>query len=146
MFFFKSEIAFTVAFVFIIISISTFVFSFKKIYRKLRRHQLQVHTVQQGQPNGRQAPLNIAPYKKLVSCVLWVQLTVVICYVSFIVEVMLMIYGPMPGRNFEVIVDVTATLTCLRSSLNPIIYCCRIRVVQQAAKETIKKLICGKSV
>ena len=58
-FFLKSEIAFTVASVLIIISVSTSVISYRKIYPKLRQHQLQVHTVPQGQPSGRQAPLNI---------------------------------------------------------------------------------------
>ena len=149
MFFFKSEIAFTVAFVLIIICVSIFVLSYTRIYRELRQHQLQVHTVPQGQPNGRPAPLNIARYKKSVSCVLLVQLAVDICYSPFIV-VMLIIYGRMPEKNFEVTVDVTATLTYLKWSLNPILYCWKIRVVQQAVKETIKKLIflleCGERV
>ena len=142
MFFLKSE----VAFVLIIICVSTSVLSYTKIYRKLRQHQLQVHTVLQGQPQGTQVPMNIARYKKSVSSVLWVQLAVVICYIPFIVVVMLMTYGRIPGKTFEVAVDVTATLTYLKSSLNPILYCWRIRAVQQAAKETIKKLICSKSV
>ena len=146
MFFWKSRIAFTVAFVLIIISVSTSVFSYTKIYRKLRQHQLQVRTVPQGQTNGRQVPLNIARYKKSVSSVLWLQLALVICYIPFIVVVMLRTYGRMPGKKFEIILDVTATLTYLKSSLNPILYCWRIRAVRQAAKDTIKRFTRWKSV
>ena len=146
MFFFKSKIAFTVVFVLIVISISTSVLSYAKIYRKLRRYQLQVYTDPQGQPSRRQVPMNIARYKKSVSSVLWVQLATVICYIPFIVVVMFMKYGRMRRKIFEITVDVTATLAYLKSSLNPILYCWRIRAVQQAAKETIKKLICCKTV
>ena len=148
MFFWKNEIAFTVALVLMIISVLTSVFSYTKIYRKLRQHQLQAHTVPQGQPKGRQVPLNIARYKKSVSSVLWVQLALVICYIPFIVVVMLKTYRTihLPGKKIEIIFDVAATLTYLKSSLNPILFCWRIRAVRQAAKDTIKKLICFKSV
>ena len=146
MFFLKSEIAFTIAFVLIVISVSTSVLSYTKIYRKLRQYQLKVYTVPQGQPNRRKEPMNIVRYKKSVSSVLWVQLAVVICYIPFIVVVMLMTYGRIPGKKFEITFDVTATLTYLKSSLNPILYCWRIRSVQQAAKKIIKRLICCESV
>lgn len=59
MFFWKNEIAFTVALVLVIISVLTSVFSYTKVYRKLRQHQLQAHLFPQGQPKGRQVPLNI---------------------------------------------------------------------------------------
>ena len=129
--FWKAKLhAFTVAFVLIIISVSTSVFSYSKIYRKLRRYQLQIHgRVPQGQPNGRHVPMNIARYKKSVFSVLWVHLAGVICYIPFIVVVILMTYGRMPGKKFKITVDVTATLTYLQSYLNPIPYCWRITAV-----------------
>ena len=143
MFFWKIEIAFSVAFVLIIISVLTSVFSYTKIYRKL-----QAHTVPQGHPNGRQVPQNIARYKKSVSSVLWMQLALVICYIPFIVVVMLKTHGGIHvrGKTFEIIFDVTATLAYLKSSVNPILCSWRIGAVRQAVKDTIKKLICCKSV
>ena len=144
MFFFKSEIVFTAVFVLIVICVLTSVLSYTKIYRKLRQYQLQVHTVPQGQCNRRQVPRNIVRYKKSVLSVLWVQLAVVMCYIPFIVMVMLKTYGRIRGKRIEITFDATATLTYLKSSLNPILYCWRIRAVQQAAKETLKKLICSK--
>ena len=143
MFFWKSKIALTAAFSLIVISVSTSVFSYVKVYRKLREHQLQVQTVMQGLPNGRQVPLNIIRYRKSVYSVLWVQFALVICYIPFIVVVMLMTYGRrMGGKKFEITVDAAVTLTYLKSSLNPILYCWRIRAVRQAARDTIKKFIC----
>ena len=58
MFFLNSKIAFTVAFVLIIICASKSVFSYTKIYRKLRQHQLQVHPMKQRQPHVPQVPMN----------------------------------------------------------------------------------------
>lgn len=149
MFFWKNEIAFTVALVLVIISVLTSVFSYTKVYRKLRQHQLQAHTFPQGQPKGRLVPLNIARYKKSVSSVLWVQLALVICYIPFIVVVMLKTYGVIhvPEKRFEIaFVDVAATLTYSKSSLNPILYCWRIKAVRKAAIDTIKQLLCLKLV
>ena len=147
MFFWKNEVAFTVAFVLIIISVLTPVFSYTKIYYKLRQHQLRAHTVPQGQPKGNQVPLTMARYKKSVSSVLWMQLALVVCYIPFIVVVMLKTFGGkmVPGEKIEIAFDVAATLAYLKSSLNPILYCWRIRAVRQAAKNTLKKLRCCKS-
>ena len=137
--FWNRRIAFTVTFAITILFIATSIFSYTKIYLQLRHHQLQV----QEQANGRRFPLNIERYKKTVSSVLWVQLALVICYTPFIVVVMLTTYGGMFGHDrFEVAFSFTATLTYLSSSLNPILYCWKIRTVKQAAKETIKQLYC----
>ena len=143
----NSSIAYAIAFVLVIFSLATSVFSSAKIYLKLRQHQLQVPAVPQGQPNGRQVPLNVARYKKSVSSVLWVQLALLICYIPFIVmQGMLMTaYDRMYESRFEIAGDVTLTLVYLNSSLNPILYCWRIRTVRQAAKDTIKQLMCCKS-
>ncbi|KAL9960262.1 hypothetical protein ACROYT_G033697 [Oculina patagonica] len=135
----NSSIAYTIAFPLLIFSLVISVFSYTKIYLKLKHHQLQVH-VPQGQPNGGRISLNIARYKKSVSSVLWVQLALVTCYLPFIIMVMLEIYGQMSGNNLEIAFDFTTTLTYLNSSLNPILYCWRIGAVRQAAKETIKQL------
>ena len=147
MFFWNITIALTVTLALIVFSVATSVFSYTKIYFKLRqRYQLQkVYPITQGHLNGRQVPLNIARYKKSVFSVLWVQLALVICYIPFIVVVMLMTYGRMSGGKFQIARYVTLTLIYLNSSLNPILYCWRISAVRQAAKDTIKQLNCFKS-
>ncbi|XP_078342975.1 melanocortin receptor 5-like [Oculina patagonica] len=134
----------TAAFVLGIISIACSVFSYMKIYLTLRHHQLQVH-VHQGQPNRGRIPLNIARYKKSVSSVLWVQLALVTCYVPWLIIAIPAAHGQMSGTNFDIAFYFTLTLAFLNSSLNPILYCWRIRAVRQAAKETIKQLNCCKS-
>ena len=140
------SIAFTFAVANVIFSLTASVYSYAKIYRKLRQHQLQVHPVQQGQPNGRKVSLNIARYKKSVFSVLWVQLALGTCYIPFIVvRVVLMTYGQISESKFEIAGKIAPTFVYLNSSLNPILYCWRIGTIRQAAKDTIKQLNCCNS-
>ena len=146
MFFWNITIALSVTLVVITFSVAASVFSYTKIYFRLRQHQLQVHAVPQEQNGERQVPLNIARYKKSVSSALWVQWALVICYVPFIVlRVMLMTFDQMffVESEFALAYYVTLSLMYLNSSLNPILYCWRIRTVRQAAKDTMKQLICS---
>ena len=117
------------------IFISTFCYS--KIYLTLR-HQDQLH---QGQPNGGAIPLNIARYRKTVSTAVCVQVTLVACYLPFgIVTAIVTIYGSSPSLN--IIWELTSTLVCINSSLNPILYCYKIREVRQEVKNTIRQCLC----
>ena len=136
------RIFFIISFALVMMCLVISVFSYAKVYVKLRQYHLEVRAFPGGQPNGIQVPLNIARYKKSVSSVLWVQLALVMCYGPFFAVVILMTYGRMPWGNLQVAFHITATLTYLNSSLNPILYCWRMRAVRQGAKETIKQLNC----
>ena len=75
---------------------------------------------------------------------LWVQVTLVVCYLPFGIAVALTPQRGMPlssylARNFAV------TIVYLNSSLNPLLYCWRIREVRQAVKETLRQLFCWSS-
>ena len=143
MYFWNVNTAFTVSFALKITFLATSVLSYLTIYLKLRQHQLQVRAVLQGKPNGRQVPLNIARYKKSVSSALWVQLSLVTCYIpNTVVQIMHVFYAQLSGSKFEIACYVTATLIYLNSSINPILHCWRIGAVGQAAKDTIKQLNC----
>ena len=136
-------IAFTVCFLETLFSLVTSAFSYGKIFRKLR-HQLQVHAVPQRLTNGGQAPLNITRYKRSVTSAIWVQQALFTCCTPFFVVVMFMIYGGMPEGKFQTAFEITATLLYFNSTLNPFLYCWRIRSVRAAAKDTIKQLKCCK--
>ena len=143
-YFWSNGIAFLISFSLIIFSLTASVFFYSTIYFKLRRHQLHVSPLTQRQPNG-EVPLNIARYKNSVSSAIWVQVSLVTCYIPLSVVVMLVAYGQIPGRQSEIALYVSGTLVYLNSSLNPILYCWKIRPVRQAAKDTIKQLNCCKS-
>ena len=110
-----------------------------RIYDILRHRQAQVQRhVHQGQPNGGEIPLNIARYRKTVSSVIWVQITLVACYLPFGVVMIVSV-------NDEPLVfpqHATLTLLLLNSTLNPFLYCWKMKEVKEAVMDTIRQLNC----
>ena len=115
------------------------VFSYAKIFKTLRYRQVQVHyNTQQGQrPNGRGNQLSIARYKKTVYSIAWVQLALLICYLPSILITWLR-----DSTEIDICVwELFVTLIYLNSSLNPALYCWRIRDVRQEVKNIIRKIL-----
>ena len=119
--------------------------AYTKIFCTLRHNQIHVqnHTAQ-GQPSQAIPALNIARYRKAVYSALWVQGTLVICYLPYVIVVAL---KPKRGMSLSIYraQQFTATLVYLNSSLNPLLYCWKIREVRQAVKETLRQLFCRPS-
>ncbi|XP_078374117.1 melanocortin receptor 4-like [Oculina patagonica] len=119
----------------------TSIFSYTKIFLNLRHHQNQVQDMQQ--PNQTNQ-LNIARYRKAVSSALWLQLTLVACYlpsstaVAFVTIVEL-------SSSLYLAWCYTITLVFFNSSFNPILYCWKIDEVRQAVKDTIRQVLCCSS-
>ena len=122
----------------------TIIFAYTKIFLTLRHNQIHVDHVRShvfpGQPNQAILP-NIARYRKAVNSALWVQITLVVCYVPFGIAVALTPRRGMPlstylARNYA------ATIVYLNSSLNPFLYCWKMRQVRQTVKETLRQLYC----
>ena len=119
--------------------------SYAKIYRRLRhqQRQVQIHLPQpRPQPqNGEAILLNIARYKKTVSSIVCVQLALVFCYLPYMFVGMLLTNRIIPPTAWGVLfLRGTITILYLNSTLNPILYCWRIREVKQAVKSTIRQL------
>ena len=120
----------------------TSAFCYMKIYLSLRHHEVEMQDhAHQGQRNRGGIPLNIARYRKTVSTALWVQLTLVTCYLPY--GIAAAIAHPYTSSH-NLFTRLTLTLLLLNSSLNPILYCWKMKGVRQAVKETIKQLcICS---
>ncbi|XP_020609946.1 adenosine receptor A3-like [Orbicella faveolata] len=132
----RSDIALKVASTLLPLSLVISIFCYTRIFFKLRHQQVQVL---QGQANeGREIPVNMARYKKSVSSIFWVQLALVACYAPWSIAVVLYVNGIEKGDSWLV----TETLVFFNSSLNPILYCWKIRAVRQAVKDTIRQLYC----
>ena len=114
-------------------------FSYTKIFLTLRHHQNQVqgHIQQPNQTNQ----LNIARYKKAVSTAIWLQLTLVSCYLPYTIVAVLTSYSGLSSSLCYPRIY-TSSLVFLNSSLNPIIYCWKIKEVRQAVKDTIRPVLC----
>ncbi|XP_067033592.1 adenosine receptor A2b-like [Acropora muricata] len=130
-------IAYGTAFVFIVLSIFTSVFSFRKIALKLRQQQAQVQQrVEQEQVNGGEILLNLARYKKMVHSVALLQMALIVCYMPLIFVFLSRLIQLFDETEFLYISAVTVLF--MNSSLNPILYCWRIGQVKKVVKNTLK--------
>ena len=127
------------------ITISTCCYT--KIYFALRKHQAQLQgNAHQTQPNrgcsgqsNRSTPLNIARYRKSVSSAMWVQFTLLACYLPFGVVVAIFAITVRNTPSIDLAWEITMLLVLLNSSLNPFIYCWKIREVRLAVKDIISR-------
>ena len=116
-------------------------FSYVKIYCILRRQRAQIRNHgRHGQLYGWTQP-NVAVYRKTVSPSLLIKLTLVACDLLYGIHTALIAkYRLSPsiilGRRF------VSTFVYLNSTLNPFLYCWKIREVRQAVKDSIGNLLC----
>ena len=145
LFFFTSfDVSIKLFLTLIILSFVISLVSNTKIFFILRHQQAQLQdSVQQGQPNAEGIPLNIARYKKIVSTIIWVQLASVVCYLPFIITFIITMLFHVFNEALYVTHLWLITLLYLNSSLNPIIYCWKIRDVRQQVKSTIRQFFCS---
>ena len=116
--------------------------SYSKIFLTLRYHvaEVQERRVHQRQPNEG-ASLNMKRYRKTVSTAVWVLISLVICYIpQIIVPVLYTVNGPL--SRVVIIWGFVGILVFLSSSLNPLLYCWKIKDVRQAVKLAVRELLC----
>ena len=142
-------IANSAGFVVVITSLFLSVFSYSKIFLKLRQHQAQVrrqHVCQEQarQANGGGIPMNIERYKKIVCTIAWVQLALALCYFP-----MFIFFGLAMATNWyrkgSIFYVCASAVVYFNSTLNPILFCWKIREVRQAVKTTVKQIRCFSS-
>ncbi|XP_078353457.1 melanocyte-stimulating hormone receptor-like [Oculina patagonica] len=116
-------------------------FCYTTIFVRLRSHERQIQDhVHQVQPA--QIPLNITRYKKAVYSALWLQLTLVACYLPYGIAEAL--YTQNRASSSLFLADKwTEVIVYLNSSLNPFLYCWKIREVKQAVKDIMQKFPCS---
>ena len=114
--------------------------SYTKIFRTLRRHQAEIQDHVQQQPSQTTA-LNMARYRKAVNSALWVQLALAVCYVPKFIVLLMITYRKTFSSHLVVIVTIANILTNLNSTLNPFLYCWKIKEVRRAVKQTIRQAL-----
>ena len=119
-------------------------FSYGKIFRVLRQnHDHLGRAFWKRQPN-QTVQLNEKRYRKTVYTVLWVQLALVVCYLPYTIITLLLsrrsghpsVWLPLGWRY-------AGTLLYFNSSLNPVLYCWKMRAVKKAMKETVQQICCS---
>ena len=139
--FWNKEITILYIFIAVLLCIIVSTCCYIKIYLKLLNHQAQIQEhVHQGQPNGHEV-LNIARYRKTVSSALWVQFSLLACYLPMVtVTISMAVRGS--TSSFLEPWTISSTLLFFNSTLNPILYCWKITEVRRAAMDTLKHICC----
>ena len=136
----------TIFYTIIVISLClvTSIYSYTKVFVTLSSRHRQNQVQDQAQQPNQINPLNIARYRKAVSTALWLQLTLVACYLPDGVTMALVANRGLTTSVF-LAWRYTYTLVYLNSSLNPILYCWKIDEVRQVVRDTMRQVLCCSS-
>ena len=111
--------------------IVTSTFCYVTIYVTISHHRARIEEEAYQQPNAEGPLLNIARYRKTVSIALWVQMTLLGCYIPYgIISTFALTESRSP--TFDLAWNSTLTLLFLNATLNPLLYCWKIRHLRQA--------------
>ena len=116
-------------------------FSNIRIYRIVRRHQLQIHVQQRAvQSSNTGNNFNIARLKKAALNTFVFYITLIICYVPL--HVLLTIQGLSNMNDWPRESEFAKTAVFLNSSINPLLYCWRLRELRAAVVKTARQMLC----
>ena len=115
--------------------------SYTTIFIKLRRRKNQVQTFDCPESNGYSSCRNLIRYKKAVNSALWLQIALVLCYTPSGLVIFLSTETPVTSSLVQA-GRITTTFVFLNSSLNPILYCWKIKEVRQVVKNLLAKMWC----
>lgn len=137
------RIALGIAFAVLLSCIIISTFCYIKIYHALRLRlspaQRQGH---QGQPNGEGIQQSKARYKETASTAVWVQMTLLACYLPYgLVGASKAITG-LNTPSLSLALTLSTSLLLSNSTINPFLYCWRMREIKQDVKEKIRRFCC----
>ena len=112
--------------------------AYVRIYHVVKYYQNQIYS--QNQLQNAQTREEIRQMKSAYNA-LFVYFVFLVCYLPFLPSVILYLTNT-SEISFLIAKSASSFLTCLNSSLNPIVYCWRYREISQIVKSTMKKTLC----
>lgn len=114
-----------------------------RIYQIVRRHQIMIHAQQQAVQCGSDATtqMNMTRLKRSVINTFVFFIVIVVCYFPKVIS--LAIYN-LSLKNWNIAWKFANTAIFMNSSINPILYCWRLRELRTAVFKTIRQLFCRK--
>ena len=114
--------------------------SYIRIYQIVRRHQMQIQAQQQAvQSSDVENNLNIARLERSARNTLIFFTALIICYLPLYI---VLTVNAISQWNFQIEWDFASTFIFLNSSINPFLYCWRLREVRTAVEKTARRVIC----
>ena len=110
------------------------------IFRVVRRHQALIHC-QELQEHGKRQQKILSRLKKSIWNTFYVYCIFFLCYTP---HVSFTVVSFMEERWwFSIVVDFTSTIVFLNSTINPLLYCWRVREIRFAVKNVFTQLCSG---
>lgn len=125
----------TVSFVILLFCIITTSVAYFKVFKIIRRHQLQVTANESSQTFGQPA-INLAKYKKSVFTILYILALLFASVLPLIVFVGLSLFS-FDRFVKDIIFQIALTFSYLSSSLNPLLYLWRMSDLRRGVKQLI---------
>lgn len=116
-----------------------------KIYRFFKQHELQISSQFQipAGKNSKTAGFNVSKYKRSVTTLLIVYLALLICFLPSVAVTVAWVTADQNGKLALIKVgNFSLTFLMFNSSLNPFLYCWRIREVRKLSINLLKKWFC----
>ena len=129
-------------YILMLVCLITSLSAYTKIFFVLRNHRISIQNgfLPGRLPNGtrsRATPCNMMRYRRTVCTAIWVQLTLVACYLPYgVYTTLVTIYGLSPSLNLAS--RFVAILVYLHSTLNPFLYYWKITEVRRVVKDTLR--------
>ena len=112
----------------------------------LRKQRAQVHEINGPlSSNSGILPSRLVVYKKTVSGIAWVQMVLAACYFPFLILVFVEMTTNLRGEKANILWMSAITLIYFNSSINPVLYCWKMKQVRRAAKVTVLQVFCCQS-
>ena len=114
-------------------------YCYLRIYLKLRHRQSQVRQTNQT------TPMSLVRYRKTVCNALWVQLVLFFCVMPFCFIAPFVYAAAIKEQAsaWYLALILVSTLILLNASLNPFLYCWKIKQIRRAVKNTLRQISCS---
>ncbi|XP_078345212.1 histamine H2 receptor-like [Oculina patagonica] len=123
-----------------IICLIIYTFAYIRIYIIVRRHQLQINAQQQVvQSSNAENNLNMVRLQRSAMNTFVFNIVMIICYLP--VYVVLTLYG-ISEKDWQREWDFAQTAVYMNSSINPFLYCWRLRELRAAVVKTARQMLC----
>ena len=127
----------------IVVCLFAATFSYVQIYRAVSRvihTELTLKSAVERNEDICEQTANMASFKSHAFSTFLVYCLIIVCYLPyFCVVFVITLTGPSIPKRFSY--DVTAILVFINSSLNPLVYCWRLRDIRNAVRKTAKLLM-----
>lgn len=123
----------------IVVCLVTATFCYVQIYRVFKRHFHTDVTLKCAleQENTHKQAASMASFRSHALSTFWVYCLIIVCYLPyFCVVAVITLTGLSSTKRFAY--EITAILVFINSSLNPLVYCWRLRDIRNAVRKTAK--------